>query len=199
MALMKHVAQFVVDDTLQYSRQSFQNRTKVRNPTGWQWLSIPLQGKQIGYRICDVRIDSSAPWAGKHKRALEYNYRTTPYFEFYEDQFRQFYKNRWVYLGDVTWNSIQLVHNCLGFTGRLIRLSEHGGEVGATDVLDRKTDFEPVITSEMIPWRYAYNPYEIKVLAYEEPAYRQNFEGFFPGMSILDLLFNYGPEAISLF
>ena len=53
-ALLLAVDCFVLADTFQYSRQSFQNRTKVRNPQGWQWVSIPLKGGQHGRPICQV-------------------------------------------------------------------------------------------------------------------------------------------------
>ena len=183
-ALMLRCDRFLLAESFQYSRQTFQNRARIRNPTGWQWLTVPLKGRQHGRAIRDVEIDNTVPWRGKHFRALTFNYRSTPYFEFYEERFAGLYEQDWPRLGPLTVASIRLV-------ARLMSLD-------APEVLpERDEKAEPPPASELL---LESDPPDLQGarLRFNEPEYHQNFEGFEPGMSILDLLFNHGPDAKSL-
>ena len=84
MALIDRADRVVLADTFQYSRQSFQNRARLRTPQGWQWISIPLRGRQHGTPIREVMIWQRPAWLRKHLKALVYNYRGTPFFTYYE-------------------------------------------------------------------------------------------------------------------
>ncbi|MGA7304917.1 MAG: WbqC family protein [Rhodothermales bacterium] len=180
-ALMLRCERFMLADTFQYSRQSFQNRARIRNPEGWQWITIPLKGRQHGLAIRDVEIDNTVPWRGKHFRALSYNYRSTPYFEFYEEPVSQLFEREWTYLGELTIASIALV-------AEMMRLNPPEIYEGDGDRRDDASEQELLLGSDEpeLPGLR---------LRFEEPGYEQNFEGFEPGLSILDLLFNHGPEA----
>lgn len=198
LALLDAVDRFVLADTFQYSRQSFQNRVPVRTPDGSAWLSIPLAGGQHGKPIDDVAVHGPHRWIRKHRRALHFNYRTTPFFDFYEPRLRALFEGEWDRLGDLTCTSVCLLASLYGIDTPVDRSSEllgspssiaaitagvGGGEYfSAEDTLEvdrRLTDVQGVLRLE---------PFE----------YRQNFEGFEPGMSGLDLLFNYGPEALPM-
>lgn len=198
-ALLQQVDCFVLADTFQYSRQSFQNRARVRTPQGWQWLSVPLRGGQHGRPICDVRLRDSEPWQRKHRRALLYNYRTTPYFEFYEPTLAPLLERPWDRLGELTCATIEVVHGLLDLPARLVRASAWPGAPATLPaILDRLREGHPEEHLLTLP---AAAPHQapvapaLHVLHDRERPYRQNFEGFVPGMSVLDLLFNYGPET----
>lgn len=103
-----------VDPTHPYTRQSFMNRTRLRTPDGWQWLTVPVVGRQRGVPISQVVIDNSVPWRGKHLRAFQYNYRSTPYFEAYEDRFVEFFEREWDTLGPLVVASIDLSQDLIG-------------------------------------------------------------------------------------
>ena len=182
-ALMLRTAPFCLDDTFQYSRQSNQNRAKLRNPEGWQWITVPLKGKQHGRAIKDVEIDNSVPWRGKHFRALIFNYRSSPYFEYYEPAFIELYEKEWIYLGDLTMATVHMVCGLLGLPKP---------EPSSVLNLDTATEMDELLLDSDNPT--ASGPR----LVFEEPSYQQNFEGFEPGMSVLDLLFNYGPQTIGI-
>jgi len=179
-ALMLRCERFMLADTFQYSRQSFQNRARIRNPEGWQWITVPLKGRQHGLAIRDVEIDKTVPWRGKHFRALSYNYRSTPYFEFYEDAVASFFDTEWTRLGELTVASIGLAAELLG-----VEVPEIYGDDGA-DTGDLGEELLLESDQARLPGMR---------LEFNEPDYEQNFDGFEPGLSILDLLFNYGPEA----
>lgn len=197
-ALMVSVERFILADTFQYSRQSYQNRTKVRNPQGWQWVSIPLKGGQHGRPVDDVRIRQVEGWRKRHWKAFEYNYRATPFFEYYENELRPLFEHRWTHLGDLTCATVTMVHRMLGASSTLIRASTLEGKPTHLEALFEREKGKRLLAPEESAFYDAPVVSSIQVLRYEHPCYHQTFEGFEPDMNTLDLLFNYGPEAASI-
>lgn len=195
VALMMTAETFVLADTFQYSRQSFQNRTKMRNPEGWQWVSVPLKGGQHGLPIRDVRIRHVEGWQKKHWRAFTYNYRATPFFEFYEPELRAVFDQGWEHLADLTCATMRLTHRLFDLDTTMLRASEMVDKpadlASVFKHLDGDTLIAPVesaaVDTEQVD--------PVEILAFEHPHYRQAFDGFEAGMLALDLLFSYGPEA----
>jgi hypothetical protein len=198
MSLMQHADHFVLADTFQYSRQSFQNRSKLRNPNGWQWITVSLKGYAYGDPIRTVTVDNDDRWKEKHWRAFMYNYRSTMYFEFYEDRFRTVFDeddhNR---LGALTCRTVEIQAELMDIDTTITRASDLPGEpdtVGAVlDAMDIPDT--PLLCGEDTVELDARNERETRVLNFDLEPYHQNFEGFEPGMSAMDFLFNYGPDA----
>jgi hypothetical protein len=180
--LVLHADQFVLDLTAPYQKQSYQNRARLRTPDGWQWITVPLVGGQKGVPLANVEIDNSAPWRAKHLRALQYNYRTSPYFEAFEHEFVAFFKTDWKELGPLTVASIRLM-------GRLLGLPEPETNV---DPGVAKTDRPNLVLDSDI------RSSDARVVQVSVDAYRQNFPGFVPGLSILDTFFNLGFDTVDL-
>lgn len=197
MALMQHVDCFVLADTMTYRRQSFQNRARLRNPQGWQWITIPLKAHQRGEPIHAAAINQNDPWKGKHWRAFQYNYRSTPYFEYFEPQVEPFFQREWATLGALTSASVELLHELMGLSTQLVRATDLNNTPHTiADILvavgAEQRVVDPESPEEYTGDRSAY------AFHFDAPTYHQNFEGFEPGMSAADLLFNYGPEARSI-
>lgn len=198
MALADAADRVLLADTLQYSRQSFQNRAQIRTPQGWQWLTIPLKGGQHGRPIYEVEIRHKHFWMGKHWRALEFNYRRTPYFEFYEPLLKPVFDRRWERLGALTCRSIELLAELLGIETPIMRASEVPSRPATVpDILESSGTQRLLTASDTLEVDIAFAP-TVEVLEMETLQYRQNFDGFEPGMSALDLLFNYGPESLTM-
>jgi len=194
-AMLLHVDHFVLADTFQYSRQSFQNRSKLRNPEGWQWISIPLFGSPSGRPIADVDIARKGRWREQHWRAFMYNYRSTMYFEYFEDDFQPFFEVDWDLLGSCTCRSVELMAELMDVSTTLVRASELDGAPDTVEGIARVVgDDDLLVPPEAAP-HDAEAADDLAVLHYDHPTYRQNFEGFEPGMSAMDVLFNYGPEC----
>lgn len=158
-----------------YTRQTFQNRTKIRTPSGWQWLTIPVKKQEKGTPLAQMEIDYSSKWVQDHLKGLRYNYETAPFYEHYIPSITSLLSERHSKLSDLTsitvdWGIETLKLKPLGLFPR-------------TNSGDPQLITPPSIVSEPIV---------------REPVYRQNFPGFEPGMSWLDALFNLGPMAREL-
>ncbi len=197
-ALMDAADRFVLADTFQYSRQSFQNRARLRTPQGRQWVSIPLVGRQHGRPVREVVIEQRRDWLGKHARAFSYNYRSTPFFEYYEPYFEPIFSRTWTRLSDLTCATVALLHRLLGLTTTLVRASALPGAPDTLPAVLAAVGEDALLAPESAAAHDAPLAPALRVMRYETPAYRQNFGGFVPGLSAVDVLFNYGPEARSI-
>ncbi|MFK7849168.1 MAG: WbqC family protein [Rhodothermales bacterium] len=194
VALMQAVDVFVLADTFQYSRQSFQNRTRIRTPQGWHWISVPLAGRQHGRPVVETEIDNRTHWQSKHLRSIGFNYSQTAYYPFIEEEMKRLFDNRWELLGDLTCQSVSIVHEIFQMKCRLLRASSLDG---CPDSLEKILEVIPateLLTDGMWPDLQDIEV-PVGVVHFTEPAYRQHFEGFEPGISALDIVCNYGPEA----
>lgn len=167
-----------------YQKQTFRNRTHICTDRGLHVLSIPIahtkddSGRQ-SYQ--NVKVDNTYPWQRQHWRTLETAYRTSPFFEYYEDDIRPLYEANQEFLMDFNLKTIATVCQCLQ-----VEISAH-----------RTKEYirEP---KDMLDFRFLANAK--KVLDFKTPEYVQVFgdrHGFIPNLSILDLLFNLGPESIA--
>ena len=198
IALADAADRLVLADTLQYSRQSYQNRARLRTPDGWQWISVPLKGGQHGRPISDVEIRHRHAWMGKHWRAMHFNYRRSPYFDYYEPRLRPIFAERWGTLGDLTCRSVGLVADLLGITTPIERASRMEGAPATVPAILEACGTDRLLTGrDTAAIDEAFAP-DVRVLSIAPLRYRQNFDGFEAGMSTLDLLFNYGPESLSM-
>lgn len=194
-ALMDRVDRFVLADTFQYSRQSFQNRAKLRTPQGWQWISVPLRGGQHGRPVRDVIVEGEAYWMRRHWRSLIFNYHATPFFAFYEDALRPLFDVEWSCLADLTCATVEVLHRLLGLSTPLVRASVLPGAPATLPAVLAQTGDADLLAPAVAAGHDAALVPGLQVFRYAHPVYSQSFAGFEAGMSVLDLLFNYGPEA----
>ncbi len=165
-----------------YQKQTFRNRTCICTDQGKHLMSIPIKhvgGKQGKQYYRDVKVDNSYAWQRLHWRTLETAYRSSPFFEYYEEDLAPLFHEPHTFLLDFNLESIQVICTLLG-----LPFPE-----------GRTEQYEPVLkgTRDM---RHLVNAK--KPLAFEPPFYTQVFtekHGFVPNLSILDLLFNEGTHA----
>ncbi|CAG2535357.1 WbqC-like protein family protein [Maribacter dokdonensis] len=166
-----------------YQKQTFRNRTYISNDRGKHILSIPIihVGKEQGrQKYKDVLIDNSYSWQRQHWRTLQTAYRTSPFFEFYEDEIKPLYDQPYDKLLDYNLKTIETIFECLQM--EMPKASTKEFEVS----LSEHEDFRFLINAKL--------KHNLTI----EP-YTQVFgdrHGFIPNLSILDLLFNMGPNSI---
>ena len=172
---------FVVDDVSPFVKQTFRNRAVIATENGAQSLTIPVvhDGTKVAMR--DVRISEHGNWRHQHWNAMVSAYRKSPFFEYYADDFAHFYEERDGFLLDFNLRLHAVVSELLGLE-RNVRLMSDEAAGGVVD-LRRIAEPKALESVEGI----ALQPY------YQVFAGRN---GFLPALSIVDLLFNMGPEGL---
>lgn len=169
---------FEVEDNFQ--KQTNRNRMYIYSPNGLQLLNIPVKhSKEKHQKFKDVRIENDFDWQKNHFKSLEAAYRTSPFFEFFEDDFRPIFEKKHEFMMDLNFLIFEIVNECLGVDLPFSKTLEYFHEI------QDKTDF-----------RYLANG---KKDTFTNEEYTQVFEekhGFIPNLSILDLLFNEGRHAV---
>jgi hypothetical protein len=124
-----------------------------------------------------------------------YNYRSTPFYTHYEAQFREIFTNSWPTLGEVTCSTIRLLCRLFEIDTPLLQASSLPGGPAHLPAILETLGADRVLVPEVSEAHDAPLLAHPLRFRFEEPTYRQNFDGYEPEMSALDLLFNYGPEA----
>lgn len=172
-----------------YLKQSYRNRTIILTANGPLQLSVPVaDGPSAKGPIRDIKLAYDQPWQLMHWRGISAAYNSSPFFEYYADDLAPFFhEKRWKYLFDF---NIEIQDAILKAVNLSIKIKQ-------TD------DYFPQgkVTETMDDFRYAIHPKPLK----QEPdphffpaQYTQVFNekwGFVPNLSILDLLFNEGPQT----
>ena len=202
---------FIFYDDVQYDKHGWRNRNQIKTAQGKQWLTIPVNSKGVtsGIPIKDVRIDWSKPWAKNHLKSMTVVYNKTPCFKEYLPLLESFYGRRDEFLADFTIEfSIALARE-LGITStRFMRSSAMPHVEGrktdrVIDVLKRvgATHYicGPSASSYMEPEKFKEAGITFEYIEYNYPEYPQLHPPYDPYISILDLLFMTGKDAIKYF
>ncbi|MBQ9650261.1 MAG: WbqC family protein [Prevotella sp.] len=164
-----------------FQKQTYRNRCLIATTQGIQALTVPTErgGSTL---IKDIRISDHGNWRHLHWNALQSAYGESPFFDYYQDDIRPFFELRWDYLLD--FNEAIMAKMC--------ELLDIHPQVDFTE----EYVHEPITPS----YRMAIRPKNPEADADFEPKpYYQVYQqkhGFLPNLSILDLLFNMGPESI---
>ena len=180
-SLIANSNKIILDVYENFNKQSYRNRCVIASPNGPLKLIIPVvrSSKNI---VKDVKTDNTQNWKKIHWKSLESSYRSSPYFEFYEDEFYSLYfKNKNDFLFDFN-NKINLaILKCLGIETEIIISSSYVEKDLEIE------DFRNILPSK-----------SKDLEKFKEIKYNQVFQekqSFLPNLSILDLLFNEGPLA----
>lgn len=201
--LIAYVDEFIIYDDMQFTKNDWRNRNKIKTPTGLQWLTVPV-GQDISRRICDVSIENPA-WQPKHWKTLTSNYGRSKFFEDISNWLMPLYMQK-EYKNLSIMNNIFMREIChfLGIetkisssrdyelvTGKTERLVSLCLQVGATHYVSGPAG-QGYIQEEL----FSENGINLEWFSYEGyPTYEQLWDGFEHGVSILDLLFNCGPKS----
>lgn len=197
---------FVLFDAVQFERQSFQNRNRIKTATGVQWLTVPV--KLNGHMDKPISQIEIAPgnWARKHLRAIELAYAKAPYFEAYYSPLQAIYAKDWRYLAGLNRGILDWLLACLDIQIPIISASEQGFEGSKSAlVLDMclKLGATGYIFGAMGKGYADVGAFEragVKVWFqdYQYPAYPQLHGQFVPNLSVIDLLFNCGSDSLKI-
>ncbi|NDW12104.1 hypothetical protein D0T50_04270 [Bacteroides sp. 214] len=169
-----------------YMKQTYRNRCNIAGPEGVLPLSIPIVRPATKCKMKEIQISDHGNWRHLHWNALESAYNNTPFFEYYKDDFQPFYEKKYAFLADFNESLLRLILGLLDMDVHLQKTLEYKevfnpNEVDLREVIHPKKDY--LLTDPgFIPQSY-YQVFEAK-------------NGFLPNLSIVDLLFNMGPESL---
>ena len=196
---------FVVLDSVQFKKNEWQNRNRIRTDRGWQWLTVPVLHR-FGQRIDEVRVNNTVDWRRKHLHALELYYAHATYREPAITGLAAIYRQPWEKLADLNLAVLRWLLESFGIktplrlssdmtlrsepTERLIDICRAVGATsylagaGAREYMDVRTFEAAGIGLEFQEFRH--------------PTYRQCHEPFTPNLSAIDLFLTCGPEAFQI-
>ncbi len=168
---------FETEDNFQ--KQTNRNRMYIYSPNGLQMLNIPIKHSiELHQKTKDVKIEYDFNWQKQHFKSLDAAYRSSPYFEYFEDDFRQIFEKKHDFLLDLNFKAMEIISKCIGIPLEYEKTTEY---------LSNPTD--------QIDFRHLANG---KKDVSNFSKYTQVFDdkhGFINNLSILDLLFNEGRSA----
>ena len=191
-------------DTVQYTPRDWENRNRIKSPTGPLWLSVPVVHEQRSQLIRTTRVGTEWQWQMKHLRSLEWNYRKAPHFENLYPELKAVLQQPWSYLVDLNIDLTAWLLRRLDVSVPVIRASELGAvegsgsrllsdlcrAVGATTYLSGPLGRNYISTAD-----FTEAGVQVAFHDYVHPVYPQLHGGFLSNLSSIDLMFNVGPDA----
>jgi hypothetical protein len=168
-----------------YSRQSYRNRYVIYGANGPLALSVPVV-KASGTKTLskDVRVSYDTPWNEVHWKSIESAYNSSPYYLYYKDDLEPLFTKKWHFLNDLNEAALQITMECTGVDTPLTYSTAYHSEYPSMEdfreIIHPKTDSRA--DKDFTPQSYR------QVFGIGKP--------FVPNLSILDLIFNKGPESL---
>ena len=165
-----------------YEKQTYRNRCNIQTANGIIALTIPVEKPRAEKILTrDIRISEHNDWQIQHWRSIESAYNSTPFFEFYKDDFLPFYEKKWDFLWDFNLELQAKVLELLDLQITMKYTEEYQTRLN-DDIVDLRESIHPKKASQNINLKPYYQVFE------------QRF-GFQENLSIIDLLFNMGNES----
>jgi hypothetical protein len=166
-----------------FQKQTYRNRTYIYGANGKLMLNVPVRHSKRSQhqKYKEIQIANETAWQRLHWKSLESAYRTSPYFEYYEDELQPLFKKQYSYLIDLNFDTIEVMNDCLQLAINTSHTKEY------QPIVTQIQDFRKLVDVKKEP-------------SYNFDSYTQVFDtkyGFIPNLSILDLLFNEGTNALT--
>ena len=196
---------FVFLDTVQFKKHEWQNRNRIRTKDGWQWLTVPIIDR-FPERIDRVEINARTDWQRKHCQALRLHYGKAPYWEPLGPGLLGLLEKPWTRLAELNVSVTELICRQLAIQTRCLLASQHAAREEPTDrLIDlcRAVGGTTYLAGEAGPaymdlGRFAQAGIGVEVQTYRHPQYLQRYAPFVSHLSVVDLLFNCGPESLAI-
>lgn len=194
---------FVIYDEVQYTKNDWRNRNKIKTQNGLEWLTIPVKQEKLSQAIFESNA-SVNNWAKKHISAIQTNYGKAPFFNQYKEQIFDLYLKSGSNLSEINRLFLQEICHLLSIKTKIIdsrELKLEGGKVERLVDACKKLNADiylsgPSAKNYIQEELFNQNKIEIKWMDYSGyKEYHQLFPPFEHGVTILDLIFNEGPNA----
>ena len=204
--IMKEADVYVFLDNVQFEQRSWQSRNRIKSVKEFSWLTIPTHHSSQS-RISDVEIDNSKEWMRQHFTAIKTSYGKAPYYGDYCHFFKSVYESKWTKLALLNIYLIKYFAKQLGLSPIFVSASKlelagkrtnllldickmfgadrYVSSIGAKNYME-EDGAKSIFEKEGI---------KVEFLQVNLPKYPQLFGEFIPGLSVVDLVFNCGPDA----
>lgn len=197
---------FILLDTVQFTKNGWQNRNKIKSAQGPLTLTVPIHARH-DTRIADVAIDSSQPWQHRHYKSIEQNYARAPHFPRVVEALEPFFRQSWESLAELNRAMLDAWLKLLGITTSVHLASDLDVQGSATERLVNLV--KAVGGDAYYSGAYALDVYldeqalehagvELRLQQWSAPVYPQQYDGFIPDLSVLDLMMNVGPDSLAV-
>ncbi|HDK7174840.1 TPA: WbqC family protein [Clostridium botulinum] len=196
---------FVILDEVQFEKNSFTNRNKIKTSNGSTWISVPMQmNGHTNKTINEMEIDNKYNWKEKHWKSIYLNYKKSSYFNLYSDFLEDTYKKEWNSLTKLTEYMTTYFLDEIGIKTKLYRQSHICTKNKKQELiieLCQKFDCHTFIFGKMgenyadIEY-FKQNGVNAYFQHYNHPIYNQIWHEFIPSLAIIDLLFNVNKDNV---
>lgn len=177
--------QVFIETNENFEKQSYRNRCEIVGPNKVQNLSVPVHHVGRKIPIKELTIDYKQKWSNNHWRAIQSAYGKAPFFDFYGDYFEQEIKADYTTLFKLNSSLLTLCLKLLKLKPSFSELAEYS-KIPPEGIIDFRAQIHPKKSLDSLTW-------------FQPKAYHQIFgKDFVPNMSILDLLFCMGPDALEV-
>ena len=196
---------FVFLDDVQFEKNGFQNRNKIRTYDGEMWLTVPVKVKsQTLFK--DVKINYSVDWINKHKKSIIQNYKKAEFFDNYWLELEKIYDEKYEYLVELNIEIIKFLFNKLKIKTKTLFSSElHISDKGSNRILEicKILNADRYISGisgkkYLLIDDFERQKIKLEFQNFQHPTYEQVFDPFYPNMAMIDLLFNEGDNALKI-
>lgn len=196
---------FVFYDDVQYTKNDWRNRNRVKSASGPVWLTVPVCGS-TSLKINEVRIETGKKWQEKHRKTLAQLYSKATFFDEVSAMLEPLWTTRYELLVDVSVDSVTLVASYLGLKTKMLLSSSLGVQgdknerlVAICEKLGATYYYSGAAAREYLDVElFASRGIEVAFQCYEHPVYGQLFGDFTPYLSVVDLLMNCGKDSLNI-
>jgi hypothetical protein len=197
---------FVLLDTVQFKKNEWQNRNRIKTAGGPQWLTVPVL-YHYPQLIREVGINDREKWQHKQRQAILSNYRKAPCWSLMEPFFEEIFSSPWKTIAELNIHVVKSLAAILGIETPLFVASEMGAFPEDPDerliAITRHFGADTYLAGSgghgyMDLDKYEHSGVTVIFQEYHHPVYEQLFGGFEPFMSVIDLIFNHGKESLKI-
>jgi hypothetical protein len=190
---------FIFLDSVQFEKNSFTNRNKIKTPQGAIWLTIPVKTKgHLNITLSDIEIDNRSNWRNNHLKAIYLNYKKSPRFSACYPKLEDLYQNEYQFLSELCWAHLVFWLKEIDINMKIIRSSQLPVHSKKSDlILDLCKYFgaghyiSGILGESYLQEKDFQNAgISIEYQHYEHPRYHQLWGEFIPNLSIMDFWMN---------
>jgi hypothetical protein len=197
---------FVIYDDAQFNKGDFQHRNRIRIYHGWKWLTIPVEKKRIPINEIKIKKEIEKEgifWQKTHFQEIHDNYKKASYYLDFEEELHKIYEHEYEMLIDINIKLIDFLMKSFEINTEIVYSSDFGLNSKSTEKL---VDLVSAIGGDVYlsgPMGKDYldlrlfkeRNIEVTFQDFKHPTYQQQYEGFEPNMSAIDVLLNTGPKV----